>query len=135
MGSRFIRDVLQPINTAAISIMGVYTILWGIWVANPWWNTFERAQAFEIMALVAPEYIWGLVAISVGIIIMRGTIKQSYNALTRGALFGFLQWITVSGFFFFGDWQNTGGITYLMLAVYCGFIWLNLRVNKKNFDV
>lgn len=135
MGSRFVRDVLQPINTAAISIMGVYTVLWGIWVASPFWDAFERAEAFSIMAHVAPEHVWGVVALIVGCIMIRGVMKRSYRALTIGALAGFFQWITVCGFFFFGDWQNTGGITYLMIAAYCGFIWLNLRVNKAHFDV
>jgi hypothetical protein len=44
-----------------------------------------------------------------------------------------MYWLMVSVMFFAGDWQNTGGITAATLAVYCGFIWLNLRVNRDDF--
>ena len=135
MGSRFIRDVLQPINTAAISIMGVYTVLWGFWVANPWWFVFQSAAAYQSMEHIAPEFVWGLVAVIVGTFMIRGVVSRSYKALVIGALSGFFYWITVSGFFFWGDWHNTGGVTYLMIAAYCGFIWLNLRVNRRYLDV
>ena len=115
--------------------MGAYTVLWGLWVAAPWWNAFGSAKAFHIMSQIAPEWVWGSVAIIVGLIMIRGVLQSRWGSLTIGALCGFFQWITVSGFFFWGDWQNTGGVTYLMIAVYCAFIWLNLRVNKRYFDV
>lgn len=126
------REILQPINTAAIMILGVFTVLWGTWVFLPFWDVFTRAPAYHYF-LIFPEWIWGGIAIAAGVAMIYGVLKSSYRSLTTGSMVGFLHWFVIMAFFFAGDWQNTGGVTYLMIAVYCGFIWLNLRVNKKNF--
>lgn len=59
-----------------------------------------------------------------------GVVRQSYGSLTRGALAGFFHWFIICIFYFMADYQNTGGITALMLAMYCAFIYVNLRVNR-----
>lgn len=133
MALKVMRDILQPINSAAILIMGVYSFFWGVWIANPIWSTFDTADVFDAMADSAPEELWGGLAILVGLVIIHGVVKRSYRSLVTGALSGFFFWIIVTTFFFLGNWQNTGGITYLMIAVYCGFIWLNLRINRSHF--
>lgn len=133
MFKRVLRDVLQPINTAAIVIMGAFTVLWGAWVANPFWRAFNSADMFSVMAQYAPEWAWGCAAMAVGITMIHGVWRRSYSSLALGSFVGFLFWIIVSLFFFLGDWQNTGGITYGMIAVYCGFIRTNLYVNRSNF--
>lgn len=131
--SKIIMDILRPINTAAIMILGVFTVLWGFWVINPWWDVFSRAAVYQYMEFM-PELYWGGVAILAGSAMIYGVAKSSYRSLTTGALTGFLHWIVIAVFFFAGDWQNTGGVTYLMVAVYCAFIYLNLRVNRASFD-
>jgi len=128
------RALFRPINKAAISIMGAFTLLWGIWVANPLWAVFSTAPLFNAMSVLAPEWVWGTVAIIVGITMLWGVIRMSYRSLMSGALVGFYFWIAGSICFFLGDWQNTGGITLLMIALYCGYIALNLRVNKVEFE-
>lgn len=126
------REVLQPINTAAVIILGVFTVLWGLWVFSPFWDVFNRAVVYHYFQIL-PEYFWGSVAIASGTAMIYGVLRNSYRSLTMGSMVGFLHWFVIMAFFFAGDWQNTGGVTYLMIAVYCGYIWLNLRVNKKNF--
>jgi hypothetical protein len=129
---RLLREILAPINTAAIMILGVFTVLWGLWVFVPFWDVFSRAAAFHYF-LILPEFFWGGVAISAGMAMVYGVLKSSYKSLTTGAMVGFFHWFVICVFFFAGDWQNVGGVTYMMISVYCAFIWLNLRVNKKNF--
>lgn len=127
------RALFRPINKAAISIMASFTLLWGCWVANPWWTVFTTAPLFNAMSLLAPEWVWGVTAIVVGIAMLAGVIRMSYRSLMMGASAGFYFWICASIAFFLGDWQNTGGITLLMIALYCGYIALNLRVNCEEF--
>lgn len=127
--------MFRPINTAAISIMGAYTLLWGLWVGNPWWTVFDTAQLFNFMTVIMPEWAWGTVAIIAGIAMLYGVAKDSYGALKNGALSGFYFWLFASINFFLGDWQNTGGITLLMIAIYCGYIALNLHINRNSFKV
>ena len=132
---KFKQSMFRPLNRSAISIMGVFSILWGIWVGNPWWSVFDRAQVFSFMTVFFPEWAWGIIAIIVGLVMMYGVAKDSYHALKNGALAGFYFWLFASINFFVGDWQNTGGITLLMIAIYCGYVALNTFINKSSFIV
>ena len=78
-----------------------------------------------------PEYVWGLIALGVGILMIYGVLRNSYRSLTLGAFVGYFHWFIIAIFYFGGDWRNTGGITSLMISIYSGFIWLNITRNKN----
>lgn len=124
--------MFRPINTAAISILGMFSLLWGVWVINPWWTVFDNAHIFDFMTVLMPEWVWGALAILVGCTMLFGVVRNSYQSLRWGALTGFYFWLFGAITFFLGDWQNTGGITLLMVALYCGYIALNLQINKDS---
>jgi len=129
-GDGVARAMLQPINTAAIIILGVFTIVWGIWVGNPLWSLFDHAALYHVMDFL-PEYFWGGIAFACGVGMTFGVLHNSYNSLRISSIIGFYHWTMITLLFFAGDWQSTGGITAATIAVYCGFIYLNLRVNRK----
>lgn len=122
--------LLKPINTSAVIILGLYTFVWGAWIANPFWSVFSRAPLYDAMAVFAPEWVWGLFAIIVGIVMIYGVLKPSYRTLSNGALVSTWHWTTICVFYFVADWMSTGGVTCLMLGVYSAFIYLNIRVNR-----
>lgn len=124
--------LLLPINPAAVVLLGIYTVVWGIWVANPLWTVFGQSSIYHAMAGVAPEWAWGVLAIVVGLITMYGAVKRQYFPLIRGSCTAGWFWFVVSIFYFVGDAASTGGITALIFAVYACFIYLNLRVNFKD---
>lgn len=123
--------LLKPINPAASVILGVYTVLWGLWVVNPLWSVFARAPLYSVMAQLAPEWVWGCFALICGSLMIYGATKRSYRALTNGAGIVNFHWTIVGLCYLFGDWQSTGGITALCIAFYAGFVYLNIRVNYK----
>lgn len=123
------KAMIKPINTSGIIIMGAYTLLWGFWVGSPLWDVFDRAPMFQVMSIM-PELFWGGIALLVGAMMVYGVIRQSYRSLLFGSFAGFSYWMIISIMYFLGDWQNAGGITALMVAVYCGFIWINIRLNR-----
>lgn len=137
---QFVKALLLPINPAVVVLLGIYTTVWGFWVANPWWTVFTQAKLFSALntawfvnALgISPELFWGGLAIIAGLLITYGAIKRSYNSLVRGATIAFFHWGVISIYYFLGDWANTGGITAAIFAVYGAFLWLNLRVNFKD---
>lgn len=124
--------LLLPINPAAVIILGIYTVVWGLWVANPFWDVFHHAHLYAKMATFMPEWVWGILAISMGVITIYGAVKRHYPALVRGAATSGFFWLVVSIFYFAADWASTGGITALVFAVYAAFIYLNIRVNFKD---
>lgn len=129
---KLVDALLAPINPAAVIFLGIYTVLWGLWVANPWWSVFKTAKMFGLMAHLAPEVFWGCLAITCGCITIYGAYKRKYKPLVRGAQVSAWHWGMISFFYFLGDFTNTGGITSLIFAVYAAFIILNLRVNHKD---
>ena len=129
--------LLLPINPAAVIILGLYTTVWGLWLANPFWSVFSQAPLYDVLATVPPdvfpaEFFWGTIAIVCGCIITYGAYKRYYRPLIIGASVATWHWLMIAVFYFWGDWQNTGGITSLMLAVYGAFIYLNVRTNYKD---
>lgn len=123
--------LLLPINPAAVVLLGIYTVLWGLWVANPFWTVFTQAELYGVLATVAPEVFWGCLAIGCGLVTIYGAVKRRYGPLVRGASFSGWHWLMISIFYFMGDPLNTGGITALIFAVYAAFVYLNIRVNFK----
>lgn len=132
VGSWLVKKLGAPINTSAAIILGMYTLLWGLWVVNPCWNAFETARLYSALLAVLPEFCWGIFACIVGLTMCYGIVRNSYKSVARGAWAGFIHWFIIAGGYFIGDWQNTGGITAAMICVYCGFVYLNLRVNRDN---
>jgi hypothetical protein len=124
------RRLSKPINTAAIVIMGVYTVLWGFWVGNPFWSTFDESKQYDWLAQVMPEEGWGLVAIVVGAIMCYGVVRNSFRSLSAGSLVGTVYWGTVAMGYYIGDWRDTAGLTKTMICLYCAFIFLNIRMNR-----
>lgn len=126
------KALLLPINPAAVILLGIYTIVWGLWVANPFTDVFASAQIFGALAAVAPEVFWGFLAVACGVITTYGAISRKYGPLTRGAQASGWHWFMISIFYFIADAVNTGGITALTFAIYAAFVYLNIRVNFKD---
>jgi hypothetical protein len=127
------RGLRKPINTAAISIMGAYTFVWGLWLALPW-ATFNRSPIYEFMEGLAPELLWGIAAMCIGTLMLRGVWKQSYRPLHTGAAAGFYYWLVIAVFYILGSWESVGWINAFMVSLYCAFVAINLRVNRKFID-
>lgn len=132
MTDKLARALLLPINPAAVIILGIYTMAWGFWVANPFWTVFTQAALYSQLAMLAPEWFWGCLAIACGIVTTYGAIKRRYGPLVVGAQTAGWHWLMIGIMYFLGDPLNTGGITALVFAVYSAFIYINLRVNFKD---
>lgn len=124
--------LLLPINPTAVIILGVYTVVWGFWLLNPFWTVFTQASLYSVLAALAPEWFWGSLAVICGSFTVYGAIRRRYKPLVRGAAISGWHWLMIATFYFMGDPFNTGGITALTFCIYAAFVYLNLRVNFKN---
>jgi hypothetical protein len=130
---KFTGALLKPINPTAIILLGIYTVVWGFWLANPWWDAFSRAALYSVLARSPiAEWGWGCIAIFCGSITCWGAYRRSYHPLLIGSAVAGWHWLMISIFYIKGDWQNTGGITALTFAIYAAFIYLNIKVNHNN---
>lgn len=126
--------LLRPINPALIIVLGVYTIVWGLWILNPWTTVFTQAPLYSAMAGIASETFWGTTAIIFGAITSYGAMKPEYRNLRIGSFAAALHWFIIALLYFVGDWHATGGISALTFFIYSGLIWVNIRVNRDIYE-
>lgn len=124
--------MLKPINPAVIVVLGLYTVLWGLWVMLPF-TVFTHAVAFHIMGRYGTEFLWGGIAVSCGLIIIRGATKPVYWNIEIGALVAFFFWLTLAILFCAGDWANPQWLSAACFSLYSALIWVNIEVNRKYF--
>lgn len=130
------RALLLPINPAVVVLLGIYTVVWGFWVANPWWTVFTQAPLYSALSQVTfsvlpPEVFWGCIAMFCGAVTVYGAVKRSYRSLIVGSSVVGWHWFMIAIFYFIGDAASTGGITALLLATYGAYLWVNLRINFR----
>ncbi len=123
------QGLLKPMNPYASLLLGLLTLSWGVWIINPFWSVFGTAQVYTRAAQFAPEWAWGTWATICGISILYGIYKGSARWLASSLGFAMWHWFTVAGMLWWGDWQNTSGITYTFIGCYTIFAYLNLKVN------
>jgi hypothetical protein len=128
------QSLLQPINPSIIIVLGLYTIVWGLWVVSPFWTVFTQAGLYSALAMNGGEYVWGGIVLIAGALITRGAIKPAYFNLILGSGVGFIIWLVVGIFYIIGDWASTGGITAIAFSIYCLLVYLNIKVNKTYFE-
>lgn len=128
------RGMLRPINPYATLILGFMTTFWGLWVISPFWDVFSSAPVFQHAQRLAPEWAWGTWSMSCGLLIIAAVIKGYYKPLAWALGFVVWHWATIAGMVWWGDWHNTGGITYTFIALYSLYAYLNIKINYVKFD-
>lgn len=124
--------LLKPVSEAVTAQLGVYTILWGLWVLNPLVDTFTTAPVYsQLLTFIGLEWVWALSAIFFGVITLMGLAQHAPRPVFLGAGACALYWFVISIFFFMGDLASTGGISTLFLAVLSTYIYLNCKLNYK----
>lgn len=125
--------MLRQISPAIIAIVGVYTIVWGLWVLSPYWTVFPSAPLYGALSAVGTEMAWGGFAIGCGLLTLRGAFAPSLGNLRFGSFMGFCHWLLIGIFYFIGDWTSTGGITCIAFAAISGLVWLNTKLNPHYY--
>lgn len=131
---RLAAQLLKPLNTSIIVVLGFYTIIWGLWILSPWWSVFSAAPLYATLASVSSEVVWGALAVLAGVCVTYGAYHPSRRNLQFGAFVGALHWFIIAIFYFLADWASTGGITALTFAVYSGLVWVNVKMNSAYYE-
>lgn len=129
-----VNGITSPISALSTMIFGFMTFWWGVWVASPFWDAFDRVEVYNGLQRLLPESVWGLIAIIVGVTMLYGGVVSSYKAMSRAVRFGFYFWILVSIYYWLGDWHSTGGVVMSSIAIYFGLAYINLKINRDIVD-
>jgi len=118
------KRMLQPVNTSVISIMGVFDLLLGFWLALPFKSLGKYENSIELSV--------GAILMVIGAIVTYGALRERISTLGTGAIVGFIFWIIATGLAMATRFTATDWIFTLMIAVYHGFVGLNMLVNNRN---
>ena len=116
--------MLKPINTAGVSILGIFNVLLGIWISLP----FDSLHHVNSL----PEWIIASILLIIGSFILSGSIGDNYRTLLTGTQLNFYTWFLSVGGLLYTDWQSVLWIIALMIAAYSLFVSVNIKVNREN---
>lgn len=122
------RKVLGELRPRPLELLGaLWAIAWGMWVGSPWWNVFPSSPTFRVLGTVAPEWVWGMAALWVGI----GQLVAVYdNRLIwryRVSVAAFLLWTFIALLFVLANPSSTATITYGMLALMAALVVAKIK--------
>lgn len=97
-------------------ILSLFMILWGLWLLNPAWDTFSL-PSFEAFLTVAPEMVWGLIAMSIGVLTLLSAGIKYYPARRVMIFLNMMWWAFVAVMFLMCVPENTAVPIYMMLSI------------------
>ncbi len=98
--------------------IGWMAIAWGLWLLSPFWDTFTSSPTFLAMAKVAPEDIWGALALALGLTVL-GASCLGWKRVEIGALFGLtFGWGLVAVAYILGNNATLGIPVYTWLCFF-----------------
>lgn len=104
----------------------VAAILWGLWVLNPWGDAFTGAPPMVLMLHVAPEWLYGGVALALGG--LKAFALGSHRPCLRKqtALLLALFWLLISILIAFSRPASVAVVVYFGYAGSCALAYLRL---------
>lgn len=129
------KGILMPMNPYASALLGFLTLFWGLWIVNPFWDVFSTANVYHRALEFAPEWAWGTWSTTCGALIILSLYTGAAKLLSRSLAFAVWHWGTVSIMLWWGDWQNTAGLTYTFIALYTIFAYLNIKTNYVRMGI
>jgi hypothetical protein len=128
------QSILRPINPTLIIVLGIFTIIWGLWIMNPWSAAFGISAIYTAMASLLPEMAWGGIAVLAGSLTLRGAIIPSYDNLRTGSFVGFFHWFVIGILYCVSNFADPTGVMALTFAIYSALVWVNIKVNRLYYE-
>lgn len=76
-------------------VLGVIALAWGLWML-PGWDAFEGSTAYCFLSSLAPDWVWGLAAIGLGLFKIRVATKRRHRGERLATMLGTAWWLTLT---------------------------------------
>lgn len=120
-----------PIIPLEVLMAGVSTI-WGLWVLQPFGDSFTGSVTFNVLVYIAPEWAWGLVFFVIGQARIYSIYRKNILYRYRTAWASYLLWGFVAFLVALSRFWSTGFAVYSMFAAFALVIVVRLRVEIKH---
>jgi hypothetical protein len=135
---KWLRDALDHLYimvfVAPVELLELWTAtlatLWGVWLIVPWTQTFASSPGYSVMAELAPEWVWGLTAITAGIVQGSSLVVGHCRIRRTAALALIALWAFVGSALITANWRALSTVTYPLFAVASVLVYL--RIPREN---
>ncbi len=125
--------VLGALQPRPLELLGVlWAVGWGLWVGNPYWEVFPGSATFRIMAIVAPEWVWGTVMITLGVQHLCALYSKNLTWRYYSSVVAFLLWSFTAIVLMIGNPSSTATVTYGMLSSMSGLVMSKLMLQLRD---
>lgn len=111
---------------------GLFLLLWGAWIALPYWSVFNTTPTFSAMAgLPVHENVQGFIIMCVGLSVLWGIFTGNKRLRKASIFWSVLIWAFISAMFINANYQSTATITYPMLALSGAWAYWRITVTRE----
>lgn len=120
-------EVIIDTVRLAVFINALLLMFYGLWLMAPWWNVFEISSIYNEMSMVAPEWLWGLIALMAGVIKFIGALHNRRQWLRISSMAGFLMWGVIAACYLIAQWHSPTWIIALFLSIQAAHHYLMVK--------
>lgn len=106
---------------------GMFAIIWGVWVLNPWATNMDDRGVFAIMLRWAPEPFWGFLAFLVGVFKVGALIGGNVTWRSLACLVCFTWWCFMTYSMLMSLPTAPGCAIFLLQTITSGIVFLRVR--------
>src|SRR3990167_3015420 len=121
--------LLLLLRTADPRIVGLYNavfaVFWGAWLLLPF-RTFNVAPVYHTMSSIAPEWVWGMAYLGIGLFHVRAVLNRNSRWCKSFSYVAVFIWILLSAMYAHGDYRGLGVIVYALIAL--SAVWVCIRL-------
>jgi hypothetical protein len=98
-------------------LSALYLLGWGLWILNPWAESFVSSSIYRQMALLAPEWMWGIVVSAIGLFQMIAICTDNCRLRAAASVISMFTLVSMSLLVLYGNPASTAGVTYMVIAI------------------
>jgi hypothetical protein len=105
------------------------SILYGLWLLNPFSTTFSLGRGYAVAASIAPEYVWGLLFTGLGVRLWYATHVANLRSIKDGMFGVFIIWTFFTIMLVVANPWTTGTPMYSFLCY--NIFWSYLTLSQR----
>lgn len=110
--------------------MSLRSLAWGLILLLST-NTFSTSHAYSIMKGIAPEYVWGIFAVVIGLMLFISNAMSSYTMRRVSLFLIIIQWSFITLAFLLSSVVSTALSVYTWDLAFS--VWLLYKVGEQQY--
>lgn len=127
------RKIVKAMITYEIELVeimsGIAAFSWGLWLINPAFNSFASTKTFDTMAMLAPEWMWGIAMMLIGFFQVESVLSHRLSRRKTTSIILSTMWIFITALFAYANVASTATVIYGTFAFFT--IWSYLRLSQR----